>query len=487
MINFDGIPNMRTPFVAIEFDSSSAGGTRTSVQAYKALLIGQKLSSGSGAPAQAFKVSSVEQAIDLFGSGSMLAAMAKAFFINNTYTECWAVALEDDPSGSAADAKITVTGTAGEDGMVSLYAAGQSIRVPILKGDTQSDIAAKIYDAIESNAEIPLESQAVANEIILQAKHKGAFGNEYEISLNYFSGDSLPSGVGLVVESFHGGAANPNIESVFNAIGDEHFNVIAMPYTDTQNLTTLKTKLDERSGPLKQIEGVAFAAKNVSEQALLSFGDSVNTQHLSVMSSYKVKTPVYEIASAIAGVVSFQMPIDPARPLQTLPLVGVVGPKMSERFTQAQRNALLYKGLSTFVVSQDGQLRIERLITTYQTSPSGAQTDAYLDCETLFTLSYLRFDLRNMILSKYPRSKLASDGTRFGAGAQVVTPRLVKAEILTRFRAWEERGLVENFDQFKDGLIVERNASDPNRLDILMPPDLMNALRVTAAKIKFIV
>jgi hypothetical protein len=39
----------------------------------------------------------------------------------------------------------------------------------------------------------------------------------------------------------------------------------------------------------------------------------------------------------------------------------------------------------------------------------------------------------------------------------------------------EELGLVENFDQFKTDLVVERNASDPNRLDFLLPPDIINS------------
>jgi len=34
-------------------------------------------------------------------------------------------------------------------------------------------------------------------------------------------------------------------------------------------------------------------------------------------------------------------------------------------------------------------------------------------------------------------------------------------------------------------LIVERNADDPNRLDVLLPPDLVNQLRVFAVLAQF--
>ena len=80
---------------------------------------------------------------------------------------------------------------------------------------------------------------------------------------------------------------------------------------------------------------------------------------------------------------------------------------------------------------------------------------------------------------------MANDGTRFGPGQRVVTPSVVMSELISLFRLWETRGLVENADAFKQGLVVERNASDPNRLDLLIPPDLINQLRVVAASISF--
>jgi phage tail sheath gpL-like len=44
---------------------------------------------------------------------------------------------------------------------------------------------------------------------------------------------------------------------------------------------------------------------------------------------------------------------------------------------------------------------------------------------------------------------------------------------------------VENFEDFDANLVVERNEDNPNRLDFLLPPDLINQLVVLAAKIQF--
>lgn len=106
---------------------------------------------------------------------------------------------------------------------------------------------------------------------------------------------------------------------------------------------------------------------------------------------------------------------------------------------------------------------------------------------TLLTLLYLRYDWRNRLQTRYPRHKLAGDDVlaRIGSGQAIITPKLGRGEALMWFRDMERRGLVEGFDQFKADLVVERNASDPNRLDFMLPPDLMNQLIVAAAQIRF--
>ena len=149
------------------------------------------------------------------------------------------------------------------------------------------------------------------------------------------------------------------------------------------------------------------------------------------------------------------------------------------------RNALLHDGIATFSVAKGGGVHIERLITTYQQDSAGTPDTSFLDVNTMLTLGYLRFTFRARFALRFPRHKLANDDATFGAGQAIVTPRIARGEVLTLFREWEDRGLVENIDQFKQDLIVERNSGDPNRLDILLPPDIVNQLRVTAAQIQF--
>ncbi len=49
----------------------------------------------------------------------------------------------------------------------------------------------------------------------------------------------------------------------------------------------------------------------------------------------------------------------------------------------------------------------------------------------------------------------------------------------------EEIGLVENRKLFAKYLIVERDPGNPNRLNVLFPPDYVNQLRVFAVLNQF--
>jgi len=236
---------------------------------------------------------------------------------------------------------------------------------------------------------------------------------------------------------------------------------------------------------LNQNWGEVFIAKAGTSSELDTYGNAGNSKHVCCMGKTG-PTPEYEWAAVVGAQTSIAAQADPARPYQTLPLTGVLAPNESERFNWTERNGLLYDGIATFTVDAGGVVRIERLITMYKTNAAGADDTSYLDVNTLYTLDYLRYSFRTMMLNKYPRHKLADDGVRVGPGQAIITPKIGKAEAISLFAQWEELGLVEGIEQFKNDIIVERNTQDPNRLDFLLPPDLVNQLRVVGTQIQFL-
>lgn len=485
-ISFDGIGSPRVPFIAVEIDASQAS-QGPALLTYRALLIGQKTSAGTALANSLHIVTSVEQVITLAGRGSMLHRMAIGWFAVNRATEVWIGVLADNGAGNEAEGTITVTGPATADGTIALYIGGVRITVGVASGDTDIDIADAIDTAINDATDLPFTSAVVDEVVTATFRHKGLVGNGHDIQHSLTTGESLPAGVGLTIVQPTGGTSNPTLTSLIAAMGDIWFNVIAHPYTDATSLTAIEQELASRNGPMRMIDGLAITAANSAFSTLVTLGDSRNSPHSVIVapSGVNAHTPSMERAAEVAGLLAFYGSADPARPFQTLAMVNERPVAQADRWTLEERDQLLRHGIATTRVEAGDVVQLDRIITTYKTNAAGGADTAYLDATTLLTLMYLRFSFRARIQAKYPRHKLVDDGTRVGAGQAVITPKIGKAEALGWFREMETLGLVENFDQFKDDLIVERNVTDRNRLDFFLPPDIANQFIVGATKIGF--
>lgn len=208
----------------------------------------------------------------------------------------------------------------------------------------------------------------------------------------------------------------------------------------------------------------------------MTAGDQFNQQHITLAGYEKdTQTPADELAASRTARAAVFIRNDPARPTQTGELVGMLPAPKGKRFTMTEQQTLLSHGVATAYV-ESGVLRIQRDVTTYRKNAYGVADNSYLDSETLHTSAYVLRKLKSVITSKYGRHKLASDGTRFGPGQAIVTPAVIKGELLATYRQLERAGIVENYELFKQYLVLERDASDPNRLNTLFPPDYVNQL-----------
>ena len=490
-ISFNKIPStIRIPWVYVEFDNSGALKGDT-VQPYTALIMGQKLSPGTAEYNVPILVTSDEQATELFGVGSMLTGMVKAYRKDDSFTELYAMALEDDNTGVEAKGVITCSGIASDSGTIFLYINGRRLTIKVTSADTAAEVAGAIIAAINADLELPITAAVDGEDatvVNLTCRWTGESGNDIDIRTNYYVGEALPAGIFLQITPMASGTVDPDVEEAFAALGDfKHYNIIAFPYTGTSNLVLLDEELEDRWGPLRQLEGLAFVSIRGTVGNLSTFGNSHNSQNLCVVHASGTPTATWEVAANAAALAAYYGNIDPARPFQTLPMNSVMAPAMADRFTLQERNILLYDGISTWKVDDANTIRAERFVTSYQKSPSGADDRSYLDICTVLTLGRLRYSLRNYLMLKYPRHKLASgDITQFGAGQAIATPDSIKGDIIGWYWRQMDQGLVENINAFKTGLIVERNANDENRVDILLTPDLVNQLMVIAAQMKFI-
>lgn len=484
MISFNAIPvGILTPGAYIEFDNSRAV-RGLPVLAHRILVVGQKLSAGTQAVLTVKRALSAAEAETDYGRGSMLASMVAAVKGANRYTDCFAIALADNSEGNAAAGTIAFTGPATAAGTLNLYLGGVRVQVGVSNGQTAAQIATAVAAAVNANTQLLVTASASTATVTLTFRHKGEAGNSYDIRFNYAFGEAFPSGVGATITAMSGGTSNPDLAALIAALGDDQYQTIILPYTDATSLAAIEAEMLRRWGPMVQREGHVFASVAGTVGDATTLGDSRNSPFVTIMHAGKSPTPPWIFAAVTGAVDAFEP--DPARPRQTLPLAGCLAPKEADRPTREERNTMLGQGIATSVVDAGGTITIERLVTTYQENTAGDPDVSYLDIETLRTLAYLRATMRIRITTRFPRHKLANDGTAYEPGQAIVTPMEIRAELLHLAREWEAAGLLEDFAAYSADLVVERNATDRNRVDVLSPPNLVNQFRALAAVIQFV-
>lgn len=484
-ISFNSIPlDLRVPGSYVEFDSSKAVSGLPAAPS-KILVIGQRLAAGAIAALVPTRVVKAEQAVAAFGRGSQLALMVAALKAVNDRTEAWAIALDDNGAGVAATKTITLTGPATAAGTLALMIAGVKVPVAVASAATATTVATAVAAAVNALPDLPVTAGSALGVVTLTARNKGTAGQDIDVRVNYYQGEAIPAGLTVAIADVVSGITNPDISTVWAAIGDAAYQTIILPFTDAATLTAVETELASRAGPLRMIEGMAYGALRGTQGALATIGFGRNSQYVSLIGAKASPSTPWAWAAAYGGQIAFYGAIDPARPFQTIPLTGILPPAIGDRFTQAERELLLKDGVSTFTVDAGGAVLIERAITTYQLNAQSLDDIAWLDVNTPLTLFYLRLAVRSRISSKFPRHKLAGDNARFGAGQAIVTPKIIRGELLALFRDLEDAGLVEDLDQFKADLIVERDGTDPNRVNALIPPNIVNQFRVFAGRIEF--
>jgi phage tail sheath gpL-like len=494
-ISFAQIPaSMKVPLYWVEVDPSKAGLPTLGL---RALLVGTMTTDGTATADVPVAVGSQTQADEKFGQGSELARMFKAFFANNFANEVWAGPVAEPVGGTAATGTITVVTGPTESGTIHLYIGGQHVPVNVGASDTIDQVATAIADAINEAWDLPVTAAAATGTVTLTCNWKGISGNDIRVDMNYFGqlgGERPVTGIDLTLPAtgfLTTGAGTPQFDNLIMAMGEQAFEYVAMPYTDSTSLSAWENEYGfsdaGRWGWARELFGHVFSAKRGLYSDLITFGATRNSGVVSIMAFEETTpSPMFEMTAAYCAKAQRALVNDPARPLQTLQLNGTMPAPLHQRFNVAELDSIASHGLAIQKCWEGSGLpQIAREQTTYQFNLYGNPDDAYEVVTTLATLAKVLRNQRQMITSKYPRCKLANDGTRYGPGQAIVTPNLIRSELVALYKQDEYNGLVEDTSKFKEFLIVERDPNNPNRLNVLFPPDLINQLRVFAVLAQF--
>ena len=476
--------NIVVPVVGISFDDSRANAGPAQMPV-NGLLIGQKLSTGTGVKETLLHVTNADYVGQLAGRGSVAHRMAKRWFENNKTTQTYVVLLDDASGATAATAAIAIGGTATAAGEWPLYIAGTRVAIPVQVQDDNDAIGATAVATINALTDLPVTAAYSGGTLTLTCKNAGVAAGDLDVRTAYNAGEATPAGVTIGTASITPGTVDPDINDAIAAIGDTWCNVIAMPYNDTTNLQAVDVYARNQDSAMVQQDGMWYCAKRDTLANLITFGQLVashNSKYISCLAATARLESTYELAAGKAAAVAASIEDDPSVPLHRMPLIGFKPLAPSDRATLIERNQLALAGIAT--LKDDVGVQTEACVTMFLVNDAGAASTAYRWENRRFQLMRLRYRFVNRILSRYGRAKLATsaDNVRPG-GPPIMTLSVAKAEAIAWFMQEEREGQVEGLEQFKEELIVQREG---DRIDWLLPPDLMNQFIIGSGVIQFL-
>ncbi|MDA8413026.1 MAG: phage tail sheath subtilisin-like domain-containing protein [Desulfobacteraceae bacterium] len=466
-VTFSQIPaGVRKPGQYLEFNTSNAVSTLPA-NAQRMLIIAQRLAAGTVAALLPTKVFSSTDAANYFGSGSMAHLMVRTAIAENPYLDLTVCALDDAGAGAAATGTITITGPATGPGILDLYIGSRRIEIAIASADAATAIAAALNTAIGAIPDLPVTAGVALGVVTLTARHKGLVGNQISLTATVTA-----AGVAAAVVAMAAGATDPDITTALAKVYASQYDKIATPYNDQTSLTALRTHLESVAGPLEQRPGCGVYAITGSLASATTLAGQLNEGRLVGALLRGTISPAYEIAAALAAVWCREP--DPARPLNTLPLVTIAPPAIDQRLSRTEQESCLANGVTPLEVGPGEMVQIVRLITTYTLNPQGIADVALLDATTITSLDYTRLAVRTRIALRFPRSKISIKGK---------TPERVRGQILDVLHQLESLEILDNVDAYKAQLIVEKDSQNVGQLNARIPANVVPGLHVFAAVI----
>jgi phage tail sheath gpL-like len=320
----------------------------------------------------------------------------------------------------------------------------------------------------------------------LTARHKGLEGNNIDLRANYYQGEFLPKGLILTIAPMTGGTGNPDVTAAIIAMANISPYSIIMPWSDPSNMALMEAELELRFDGMNMRQGHVFTSRSGSYSNLSTYGSARNSKQSTFLGLNKCPSLPWVNIAQFAAAVDLQGANDPGIPFKGIYLPDVMAPALIDQFIETERNLLLHDGCSTVTFDQSGNCFIEQVITTYQVNSAGLDDPSMWKLNSKWTADYMRYVFAYDVVATFPRHKLADDDDSGFIPINTATPKAIRNCHIGTAIKLKNAGLLENLPQFIKELIVVRSDVNRNRVNSIIPPDIINQFDMLAASIQYI-
>lgn len=478
------IPDTNIPGVTQAFDRRRSGAN---AQAPRFLCIAP-VAAGALLPLNTPTLAaSIADAEYWCGLGTPIPEMVEAIMLQYPKAECW-IATPGNPSSVACSSKvITFASTLTADGTWVLAIGGRVYQVVCASGSTATQQADALEAVIEADSRAVVGIDNTSGACTLTAKFPTLVGDGISIVLNPggpSAGHQIPAG-GAITElattpytTLASGGLVPSLDTLITGLADDDYDVVVSAFHDSTSTGDLTAEIGVRrwapavDAPL----GHWFTAKRDAAASLYAWGDGIKDWHcLGVGVEPANPTSPWVHSADWAGYCGSRMfirqmasgkPMAAHRPVMRTRLLSVMPTLPQFRFKPAERDLLVDHGVATYTTDSSGVVRIENETST--------EAGSFIQ-EAACTMAWARYQ-REKLWAKFEGMAVVSD-TVEELPDGCIQPRSVKAEILSLALDALSFGWLHNYEEFRDGLVVEPSATSSKRIDAKETPRWANQLR----------
>jgi len=461
-----------------EVDPSLAGSAG---EIKRALIVAYRSGAGTAPAGKPARVLSDLRAAALFGAGSPAAILARAFLAINRVEECWVLPVDAPQAATAWRKKFTVSAVSAQQGAVAITVCGARIdAAAVAAGADAEAIAAAVVARINGELWLPIEAEATGGgEFSVKAVVPGAGGNAISVDIV-----SEAAGVAVAEGSAFQGAQSANIEPLIKGLGNVRYNYIVSDFNEQNNLAALADELTDRFTATRQIGGRAFVAVSGDKEAVLAGVSSINNPHICLVPRMENPQLPGEWAARWCAAACRILADDPAANTLNLAIPGLTS---ESEHDLGLRQALLMAGVATYRTDAMGNVLVERLVTSLTENADGGRDTSFLDIQVPETVDAVRTHINGEAARRFGRWKLASTDENFGSGAKVMTAGIFRSflcelyqEVFIKQRRW-----CQDFDGYKDSIVVGIRPGSKTRLEYVHQPNLIGQFLIGAGLLQF--
>ena len=489
------VPNDRlSTIVGYAIEKGVFGDTTPNLPQRIAILGEANLANQSTLDTTPKEIITAQEAGEAYGFGSPIHAIARILKpVNSSGVGGIPVIVYPQEQAAGATSKIlsvTITGgaaTAGGTHIIKIAGRngvdGENYAFTINKGDTISQITAKITDTVNGVLGCPAIPTDFGYQVNLESKWRGLTANELNVEVDT-QGNSL--GLTYAIKEEQAAVGTPSITDALDAFGNE-WNTIVINSYGTESLTM--DALEAFNGipgidnPTGRYGATVFKPFIAFTGSLLDDPSDITDPRkdevtIAICPAPNSKGFSYEAAANMATVFAVIAQNDPNLDVQNkfypdMPTPNDIGSMANYDF----RDAFVKKGCST-VDLENGKYKIKDFVTTYH--PVGEVPAQFRYARNLNIDWNIRFSYFLLEQEFVLNNSISNDNDIVTQARDVIKPKEWKGVVANLFIDLADRALVVDAAFTRESIVVTIDSTNPDRLNTTLRYKRSNFARIAS-------